>query len=408
MITFLLALTALAHAHPKTPDLPPDATTAQYRSALGARLLLSGNDGLDALVKLGERNLAWLEHINSLRPAGDKLSLTSKATQSGIPIDKPSEYNPTLVQQRLSDLKPKIPAVMQDVLFNNQTFTDEPPVALDDYLAASRELDRIYQLGLRWRMMIGYLPYLTERRHDDVRGWYFLDKDPNRADKLRDFAHQSADFQKSAQTWLTQLCFNNDSSDQITNCQREVQNQISQKKDLEGYYQQNAPAAKQIYESYFTIPDGVARAEIRFEAPLAPRLLVPFTDPGKPEVRSFLQDNIQDEWRFQSWHLELPFATNSGLAHVEFLPGVVPHVNALGGDTIILNSTQPLTEYDAQWTIRHEFGHVLGFPDCYVEFYESERNVIVNYQFDIDDLMCSRRGHIQERHVSELRRVYTK
>ena len=82
--------------------------------------------------------------------------------------------------------------------------------------------------------------------------------------------------------------------------------------------------------------------------------------------------------------------------------------NRVGGDTIVMNATQPLTEYDAQWTIRHEFGHVLGFVDCYVEFYESERNVIVNYQFDVENLMCSRRGHIQQRHVDELQRAYAK
>ena len=409
MISLLLALLATpAQAHPKAPDLPPDASTAQYRAALGGRLLLSGNDGLDALVQLGERNLAWLEHINSFRPSGDKLSLTSKATQSGIPIDKPSEYNPTLIQAKLTALKPKIPASMLPVLFQNQPFTDQPPVALDDYLTASRELDRVYQSGLRWRMMSSYLPYLSERRHEDVRGWYFLSRDPERAAKLRDLAHQPADFQKSAQSWLTGLCFNNDETGDITLCQKEVASQISQNKDLEAYYDAKAPAAKAIFDSYFAIPDGVARPEIRFEAGEAPKLIVPFTDPGTPEVRSFLQDNIQDEWRYQAWHLELPFATTEGLAHVEFVPGVVPHVNALGGDTITMNSTQPLTEYDAQWTIRHEFGHVLGFPDCYVEFYESERNVIVNYQFDIDNLMCSRRGHIQERHVAELQRTYTK
>jgi hypothetical protein len=336
------------------------------------------------------------------------LSLTSKATQNGIPIDKPSEYNPTLIQTKLTALKPKIPAAMQAVLFNNQPFTDQPPVTLDDYLTASRELDRVYQTGLRWRMMSGFLPYLSDRRHEDVRGWYFLSRDPDRATKLRDFAHQTPEYQATAQTWLIGICFNNDQTDTITTCRKEVQSLINTKRDLEVYYEAKAPAAKAIFDSYFTIPEGVARSEIQFQAQPQPKLTVPFTDPATPEVRSFLQDNIQDEWRFKTWHLELPFSAAGNLAHVEFVPGVVPHVNALGGNTITLNSTQPLTEYDAQWTIRHEFGHVLGFPDCYVEFYESERNVIVNYQFDIDDLMCSRRGHIQERHVSELQRVYTK
>ncbi len=63
-----------------------------------------------------------------------------------------------------------------------------------------------------------------------------------------------------------------------------------------------------------------------------------------------------------------------------------------------------MTEYDVQWTIRHEFGHVLGFPDCYIEFYEQASGEIINYQIDTSNLMCSRMGHIQEKHFAELKR----
>jgi hypothetical protein len=409
MKTLFLALVAVtAHAAPQqAPDLPPDATTAMLKQAIGARLLLSGNDGLDQIVGFGERNLAWLGHINSLRPANDKLSLTSKETQRGIPIDQPNEYNPELIQKKLADLTPKIPAEMQSVLFQGAAFTDTPPVETKAYLAAARELDRVYQSAIRWRMMSDYLPYLAQRRHNDVRGWYFLSRLDGRADKLRGFTRQDEAFQKNAQEWLTGLCYNSNESDSIDGCASEVNALIGKGQDLEAYYQSKAPAAKKIYDRYFAIPDGVARPEIRFEASTNPMLVAPFTDPGKDDVRHFLQDNIQDEWRFGNWHLELPFDTGSNLAHVEFQPGVTPHVNGLGGNTIIMNATQPLTEYDAQWTIRHEYGHVLGFPDCYVEFYVPERKVIVNYQFDVEDLMCSRKGHIQERHVTELQKAYS-
>jgi hypothetical protein len=401
--------TVRAAAKRLIPDIPPDAPSSMYRNFPGARLMTAAtDDGLDAIVSLGERNLAWLGHINSLRPANDKLSLTSKDTQRGIPIDKPSEYNPTLIQQKLVDLKPKIPAAMQAVLFGGGAFTDTPPVAVDDYLTASRELDRVYQSALRWRMMSSWLGYLAEQRHNDLRGWYFLSRLEGRADKLKNFSHQDAALQAQLRGWLTSLCYNSDEGDSIDACAARVAGKIQDGGDLEAYYQSLAPAAAAIYQQYFTIPDGVARPEIRFEDGGRPRLVAPFTDPGNDDVRRFLQDNIQDEWRFQSWHLELPFDTRGDLPRVEFLPGVTPHANQLGGDTITMNATQPLTEYDAQWTIRHEYGHILGFPDCYVEFYESERNVIVNYQFDVDNLMCSRRGHIQETHVNELKRAYGK
>jgi hypothetical protein len=404
----LLPTLALAAPYRPAPDLPPDATTGMLKAAGGAKLLTASEDGLDSIVKVGERNLAWLSHINSLRPANDKISLTSKETMHGIPIDQPSEYNVNLIQKKLETLKPTIPAPMQDVLFGAQAFPDSPNVPLKDYINSARELDRVYQLALRWRMMLPYLDYLTERRHQDVRGWYFLSKLDGRAEKLKNFSQQDSKLQAQLREWLTGLCFNSEGNDDISECETAVESMIKNGQDLEAYYQSLAPDSQKVYESFFLIPDQVQRAEITEVAGDHPHLEVPFTDPVKDEVRHFLQDNVQDEWRIGDWHLDVSFSNAPGLAHIEFQSGATPHVNQVGGDTIVMNANQPLTEYDANWTIRHEFGHVLGFLDCYVEFYKREQNVIVSYQFDTDNLMCSRRGHIQERHRAELERIYTK
>ena len=71
-----------------------------------------------------------------------------------------------------------------------------------------------------------------------------------------------------------------------------------------------------------------------------------------------------------------------------------------------MDANAPLTEYDVKWTIRHEYGHVLGFPDCYLEFWDKELKAIVSYQLDTSDLMCSRRGHLKQRHFDALRDAY--
>ncbi len=408
-ILILLATLLASQAQAKTiPDLPPDSSSEMYRAHLGARALLTAGDGLDAIARLGERNLQWLNFINSFRPANDKLSLTSKDTQRGIPIDKPSEYNVPLIQQKLADLRPQMPPEMQSVIFENGEFTKEPPVALVDYLNWSRELDRVYQSALRWRTMAPLLRYLAERRHDDLRGWYFLERLPNRAEKLAHFAKLSEEEKARIQGWLVGVCFNSERSNSISVCVNAVKGMIARGENLEAYYQGKATASRALFRSYFDIPYYAARSEIQWIDGPNPKVIAPFRDPGTPEVRSFLQDNIQDEWQFGNWHLELPLLSSAAIPYLVFRPGVTPNVNGLGGNVITMNSEQPLTEYDAQWTIRHEYGHVLGFPDCYVEFYESERNVIVNYQFDIEDLMCSRRGHIQAHHVEQLQRVYDK
>jgi hypothetical protein len=73
-----------------------------------------------------------------------------------------------------------------------------------------------------------------------------------------------------------------------------------------------------------------------------------------------------------------------------------------------MDANTPLTEWDVQWTIRHEFGHVLGFVDCYLEFYDPSEKAIVTYQLDIDHLMCARSGRMQKSMYDVLKQYYLK
>ncbi len=135
---------------------------------------------------------------------------------------------------------------------------------------------------------------------------------------------------------------------------------------------------------------------------------VVFNTPSLPKFIPYLKNNIEDEFRWENWGMKMTFGNYSSGPRLVFETGVVPHVNGLGGDTITMDSNQPIEEYESQWTIRHEFGHVLGLPDCYHEFYDTDLKAYVNYQLDITDLMCSRAGNIKERIYLELKKAYAK
>src|SRR5439155_5532825 len=96
------------------------------------------------------------------------------------------------------------------------------------------------------------------------------------------------------------------------------------------------------------------------------------------------------------------------MTHIVWEAGATPHVESAPGSTITMDENSLLSEYDVQWTIRHEYGHVLGFPDCYHEFYDVEEEVFVSYQLDVTNLMCSRRGKLKETHYNELKKAYFK
>lgn len=399
LLALLLPLTSLAHKG--IPDLPPDALSADYRPFL-RKSLGADTEGLDPIFAAGERNSAWLTHINSFRPENDKLSFTSKETQRGYPIDQPNEYNPTIIKNRFAELKAKLPPEIFSVIFENADFTKEPPIETKAYLELGLQLDRSYQSAARWRTMKPWLPMLEGRRADDIRGYYFLSRLENREERLKNFASQGDGMKAQIKEWLIGMCLNR--HDTVARCEQEFTSNLA---NLPALYRSLETRSKAVYDENFTIPDYAARSDFRWESSgKGERLVAPFTDPETPAVRHFMQFNVEDEWKWANWELKLPFTTEGGHPYVVFRPGATPNVNGLGGDRITMDANQPLTEYDAQWTIRHEFGHVLGLPDCYVEFYVPERKAIINYQIDVENIMCSRRGHVKAENVAELKRVY--
>ncbi len=388
-----VAVTACSKEEAKAPPhTPPDARvrlTAEERAQAGS---------LQDAIKMGERNLAWLSHINSKLPADKVLSFSSKATMTGYPIDKPNRYSDKIALARYDLALKEMPVEMYNVLIKGEPFTDQPPVELKTYLAWGLKLDKVYQTSARWIMMQPYLPYLTQVRMKDVRGFYFLSIEPDLENKLRNFKTLAADEQKRLEQWLLLLCFNTEAVE--LTCEKNLKFEQTGGR-IWNFYTKYNPRAKRLFNSFFDITS--KRTDITWNDSV---LVYPFRDPKNDPVETYLKVNIEDEWKWNGWSLVLKF-TPDAATHVEFVAGTTPHVNGLAGSTITMDANAPLTEWDVQWTIRHEFGHSLGFPDCYIEFFEPSSQEIINYQIDTSNLMCSRMGVLQEKHYDELKQAYS-
>jgi hypothetical protein len=351
-------------------------------------------------IRVGKKNMDWLKHMNSLKPDGEKLALTKPGELPSYPIDKPKIYSPSIIETNFKDISGKIPEPMKSILFGSAAITDEPGLDVDTYILWAKQVDKLYQSATRWTLMEPYLMYYKQNKQHDVRGYYLLSKEENLSDKLQKFSSLSTEDQARLTPLLVNLCENSRGADY--GCDQELQTAVEQNKVNEFYSNFN-PVSKEMYEAYFKLE--ATRSDLVWNSSNPKVATIPIRLTSSKPVNDFLQINIEDEWKWLDWNLKLNF-TNNADVHVVFQAGQTPHVNGIAGNEITMDDNAPLTEWDVQWTIRHEFGHVLGFPDCYVEFFDEKLNAMVNYQLDITNLMCSRAGKMQELHYSELKKNY--
>ena len=416
VVSALFAIVSLVSCHPNTTnqkpiDLPPDLDGVAALHLLESKPeILRDPDASDLkeILDIGRRNLNWLTVINRARDPDRQLSLTSKDRAIAYPIEKPNIYNKDLVLSRFENLKGKLPSAMAAVLFGNQPLPNRPVLDDEEHAIWGFRIDVVYQSAVRWLTMKPYLSELAQRRKKDVRGFHHLNRDPKLAEKLARWSSLPLDEKTAFRNWLVDVCANTETRGK---CQSDFAALEMSGGDVGGFWLRYSPKSSEIWKSFFQI--AWQRNDIDW-TPLDPNVAsMPVLDPENENVSYVLKQNVEDEWKWPTanglWQLQLHFEKGgdpAAMTHIEFVSGTTPHV--IPPNKIVMNADQPTTEYEYRWALRHEYGHVLGFPDCYLEFYDIDQKAIVNYQLDTSDLMCSRRGVLKQNHYDEMRRVYYK
>ncbi len=359
------------------------------------------SDYTSAALKAGKRNMDWLVHMNSFLADGNKIALTKPGELPSYPIHKPNTYSPQTIERDYKEITSEIPESMKGIIFGNASFPKDPTEDLETYIHWAKKVDKLYQTAARWNLIKPHLHWYKQYKAGDIRGYYFLTREENLAEKLQSFSSLSLEDQNRLRPLLINICENRDG---LMGCDRKLDKAIQDDK-LVAFFDTHVPFAKKEFDKNFVI--GGVRPDLKWRSSEPNRATIPVRDTNNSEINHFLEFNNEEEWRWGEWQLDLYFTPNADV-HVEFVPGSTPHVNKLGGNKIVMDANSPLTEWDVQWTIRHEFGHVLGLPDCYIEFYDSNLQAMVNYQIDTENMMCSRAGRMQEIHYEELKRVYYK
>ena len=413
---FLFASQMFAQSyHQGPPHLDLETTSAEYQALLREQPAVtdlqespeatdSEDISLNQWLTLGQRNLQWVDLVNQHRTPETKVSLSSPATQGGYPVSTPSTYNFNIINEKWQILQALLPAPLKKVIFEGAPLTADVPVTDREFIEWLAQVDRAYQISARYKLMKPWKEELTRRAKYDVRGYLQIKTDAQVDQKLNQWASLSAGQRAQLSTSLSQICWKLNSPN---DCDRELTTAINNR-TLVAFKNKYMPASQDHYESYFKIQ--ARRPDVVWSSANPNLFQIPFTNPHNETVLNYLKFNIQDEWKWNDWHLQLNFveSNSSETTHVVFVPGSTPHVDGIAGSEITMDANAPLSEYDVQWTIRHEYGHVLGYVDCYLEFYDTSAEAYVSYQLDVTNLMCSRRGHLKQVHFDELKRTYFK
>jgi hypothetical protein len=320
-------------------------------------------------------------------------------------MGNPKVYNFQIIKDRWTTLQALLPAPLKKVIFEGAPLTADLPVTEREFIEWLFQVDAAYQSTARYKLLKPFKTDYIANQMNDVRGYFMLKDDVAATSNLSTWSTLSNVQKEKYRSALIYLCQNaqltrNECIDQFNTAEQNLK--LNEMKDL--YF----PKGRDNYDQFFTIQ--TARKDVTWNASNPNLMIVPFTNPKNANVMDYLKTNIEDEWKMGDWKLNLNFvdSADDNTTHVVFMAGALPHVNDLAGSIITMDANAPFTEYDVRWTIRHEYGHVLGFPDCYHEFYDEELDAFVSYQLDVTNLMCSRRGHLQPRHFDELKRVYLK
>lgn len=390
--------------------LPLEMTFSEYQSLYANLSQTKSMAGItlepevQASINAGEKMSEWIKLINSNRSGDTAIRLTSKGTQRGIPIDKPSKYGPTTISKKLASLKLEMPKEMSVIIFGDKDIQKTPIVDDLEFILWCKKVSGNYQSAVRWTGMKRWLSHYEKRKAQDVRGYFYLNGLADLDEVLENFSNLDQKLAKKVSDSLVGLCLN--SGEKQKSCNRKLKSFMSKNKLVE-FKNRYWSAAIKNWDSFYKITN--PRKDVVWSKKAPGVMEVVFKDPKNREISNWLKDNVEDEFRLvnKNWSLEMRYIPGKfGTAHLEFKKNVTPHVS--GGNKIVMDANTELEEYGVKWTIRHEFGHILRIPDCYHEFYDRDLNLMINYQLDVTDLMCSRAGSMNERIFNELKRHYLK
>ena len=100
---------------------------------------------------------------------------------------------------------------------------------------------------------------------------------------------------------------------------------------------------------------------------------------------------VSETWSRENFKLNIELVSESGSDVVQIIPSNSPVSRVPDDNNRLIYLSQQLDAGTSQKVLAHEFGHVLGFPDCYTEFFDNQKKDLIYYEISAENtnIMCS-------------------
>ena len=379
------------------------------------------HDPLDEILEASQFNLKWLDQINEAREHAHRplLDFTIGGVFPDIvppahqTPDSPERYNGKTLLAEFQTLKQRAPFTFQSGIKGIFLRTgDALPMSDQEFASWTRTLDYLSTRVNRWRNVNAKLEHYKKAAVHDLRGLIYLSAYPGGAEAvLKRFSSLDPSRKLRLRIAMIQLCQNSGKS--YLFCQSEFYQfstslpQGYWQNDLTSLYRKYLPSAQMVWKSHFNITQ--VSKNIHW-SPRNHQLTAVFSASADPELRHWVKQSLETAWKLGPFHVKIQFnnRVDPQLLQLHFISGIVPHTDGAGGNQIFLDANLSYRQKNSTQILQHEFGHLLGFPDCYVQFYDESNQTVVYYSLQKNNLMCNRNGVVTPAQVQKIQRAYQK
>lgn len=357
--------------------------------------------GFLEIIETGNYLINWINEINKNRSTDQKIKLTSKQS-GGIPYSSPMVTSKTLLIERYQTLISQNNFVSETLRSKILPFPNLNQIDDSDFIKFAIPFEKLTNHTIRFSTQLKNLSHYIGLKMYDVRGYLFFKEEPKRADQLNLFNQLNKTEQENFRFYLINLCMSSELSEK--EC-IQIFEKNKKYNTLYSMYQKHLKDGESFYNLFFRVTNPRSDVYFQDEATLISNFIK-----TNPKIDLWLQTAVESAWKSDTFKLKLHFfndnSSKTDFPHITFQKNVWAHVNEVGGNIITMDPSLDLFEERMISTIAHEYGHILGFVDCYLEFFDTNLQAMIYYELDSKNIMCSQSGSFLPIHQQLLKTKY--